>query len=120
MRLTHALSENVCARTSELLNRRLAAPIDSQGQLKQAHGKLREPAFVAVHESFEGVGREAERYSDLIAERTAGLGAVAEGRSRSRPSELSFSYPRRIADESHRPFGSPRCLPHSGSRSEKL
>ena len=90
MRLTHTSSENVCARTSELLNRRLAATIDSQGQLKQAHGKLREPAFIAVHESFDGVGREAERYSDLIAERTAGLGAVAERRSGSRPSELSL------------------------------
>lgn len=73
MRLTHTSSENVCARTSELLNRRLAATIDSQGQLKQAQRELREPAFI-----------------DFPAERTAGLGAVAERRSGSRPSELSL------------------------------
>ena len=106
MRLTHnTLSENVCAQTSELLNRHLAAAIDPHGQLKQAPRKLGGPAFIAVHELFDRVAREAESNFDLIAGRTAGLGAVAEGQSRSRPSELSLSpYPVRIAGESQRLF----------------
>jgi starvation-inducible DNA-binding protein len=98
MRLTYTLSEKVCARTSEPLNRHLAAAIDPQGQLKQGHRNVRAPTFIAVHELFDGVAREAERYSHLIAEHTAGLGAVAEGQPRSRPNELSLSYPLRIAD----------------------
>jgi starvation-inducible DNA-binding protein len=98
MRLTYTLSEKVCARTSELLNRHLAAAIDPQGQLKQRHRNVHAPTFIAVHELFDGVAREAERYSYLIAEHTAGLGAVAEGQTRSRRNELSLSCPLRIAD----------------------
>jgi starvation-inducible DNA-binding protein len=92
MRLTrNTLSENVCTQTGEMLNRRLAAAIHPSGQLKQAHRNMGGPSFIAVHELFDRVTREAESDSDLIAERTAGLGAVAEGQSRSRPSELSLS-----------------------------
>ena len=92
MRLTrNTLSENVCAQTSEMLSRRLAAVIHPHGQPKQAHRNVGGPSFVAVPELSDRVTREAESDSDLIAERTAGLGAVAEGQSRSRPSELSLS-----------------------------
>jgi DNA-binding ferritin-like protein len=82
MRLTHTSSENVCARTSELLNRRLAAAVKPQGQLMQAHRKLLGPEFTAVHESFDRVAPSGGGLSDLIADRTASLGAVAEGQSR--------------------------------------
>ena len=101
----HTLSEKVCARISELPNRDLAAPPDPQAQRRQAHRKPRGRTFIAVDESFDRVAREAERDSDLIAKRTAGLSAVAKCQSRSRPSELSLSYPLRIADESQSPFG---------------
>jgi hypothetical protein len=101
----HTLSEKVCARISELPNRDLAAPPDPQAQRRQAHRKPRGRTFIAVDESFDRVAREAERDSDLIANRTAGLSAVAKCQSRSRPSELSLSYPLRIADESQSPFG---------------
>jgi len=47
--------------------------------LKQAHWNVRGPTFIAVHELFDKVAEEAESYSDLLAERAAGLGAVAEG-----------------------------------------
>jgi starvation-inducible DNA-binding protein len=106
MQLTHnTLSENVRAQTSELLNRHLAATIDLHGQLKQAHWNVRGPTFIAVHELFDKVAGEAESYSDLIAERAAGLGAVAEGTVQV-ASERTFlvRYPLQIADESQHLF----------------
>ena len=76
MRLTpNTLSENVCAQVSKLVNRRLAAATDPHGEQKQEHRKVSGPTLVAAPESFDRIGREAERYSDLIAERTAGPGA---------------------------------------------
>ena len=74
-----------------MLNRRLAAAIHPYGQLKQAPRNVGGPSFIAVPELFDRVTREAESDSDLMAERTAGMGAVAEGQSRSRPRELSLS-----------------------------
>ena len=106
MRLTHnTLSENVRMLTSELLNRHLAAAIDLHGQLKQAHWNVRGPTFIAVHELFDKVAKEAETYSDLLAERAAGLGAVAEGTVQV-ATERSFlvPYPLRIADENQHLF----------------
>ena len=80
MHPTHnTLSENVRTQSVELLNRHLAAAIDLHGQLKQAHWNVRGPSFIGVHELFDKVAGEADSYSDLIAERAAGLGGVAEG-----------------------------------------
>ncbi len=62
MRLTHTSSENVCARTSELLNRRLAAAIKSQGQLMQAQRELREPHSPPSTNRSTGSPRAAEGY----------------------------------------------------------
>ena len=106
MRATHnTLSENVRTQTAEILNRHLAAAIDLHGQLKQAHWNVRGPTFIAVHELFDRVAKEAEGYSDLLAERAAGLGAVAEGTVQV-AAERSFlvPYPLRIADEKEHIF----------------
>ncbi|MGD0642414.1 MAG: DNA starvation/stationary phase protection protein Dps [Roseiarcus sp.] len=106
MQPTHnTLSENIRTQTVELLNRHLAAAIDLHGQLKQAHWNVRGPAFIAVHELFDKVAGEAESYSDLIAERAAGLGGVAEGTVQV-AAERSFlvPYPLRIADENQHIF----------------
>ncbi len=92
MHTTHdTLSENIRTQTAEILNRRLAAAIDLHGQLKQAHWNVRGPTFIAVH--------------DLLAERAAGLGAVAEGTVRV-AAERSFlvPYPLSIADEKEHIF----------------
>ena len=58
-----------------------------------------------MHELFDRVAGEAECYSDLIAERAAGLGGVAEGTAQV-ASERSFliPYPLRIADENQHIF----------------
>ena len=79
MHPTHnTLSENIRTQASELLNKHLAAAIDLRGQLKQAHGNVRGPAFIAIHEEFDKGAGEAESYSDLIAERAATLAAFGQ------------------------------------------
>ncbi len=106
MHPTHnTLSENIRTQAVELLNRHLAAAIDLHGQLKQAHWNVRGPSFIGVHELFDKVAGEADSYSDLIAERAAGLGGVAEGTVQV-AAERSFliPYPLRIADENQHIF----------------
>jgi starvation-inducible DNA-binding protein len=106
MHPTHnTLSENIRTQAVELLNKHLAAAIDLHGQLKQAHWNVRGPGFIAIHELFDKVAGKAESYSDLIAERAAGLGGIAEGTVQV-AAERSFliPYPLRIADESQHMF----------------
>ncbi len=77
---THnTLSENIRAQSVELLNKHLAASIDLQAQVKQAHWNVRGPSFIAVHELFDDVAAEVGTWSDLLAERAAGLGGTAHG-----------------------------------------
>ena len=102
MHATHnTLSENIRTQIAGILNRHLAAAIDLHGQLKQAHWNVRGPTFIAVHELFDKVAGEAERYSDLLAERAAVLGAVAEGTVQV-AAERSSSYPIRCASPTNR------------------
>ena len=95
------LTENMRSQAVELLNRHLAAAMDLRDQLKQAHGNVRGPTFIAVHELFDRIAGEAESYSNLIAERTAGLGGVLGGAVQV-AGERSFLIPYllHIADES--------------------
>jgi starvation-inducible DNA-binding protein len=80
MKFTHnTLSENVRAKSIQLLNKHLAAAIDLHGQAKQAHWNVRGPAFIAVHKLFDEVADSAEDYSDTLAERAAALGGTAQG-----------------------------------------
>lgn len=75
----NTLSQNIRARSVELLNRHLAASIDLQAQVKQAHWNVRGPTFIAVHELFDKVAEEIENYADAIAERAGALGGIAHG-----------------------------------------
>ena len=75
----NTLSENIRAQSVGLLNRRLAAAIDLQAQLKQAHWNVRGPNFIAIHMLFDKVAGEAAGYADLLAERAGGLGGTADG-----------------------------------------
>lgn len=80
MHTTHnTLTENIRAQSVELLNKHLAASIDLQAQVKQAHWNVRGPSFIAVHELFDKVAAEVGGYSDLLAERAGGLGGTAHG-----------------------------------------
>lgn len=106
MQQTHnTLSENVRAKSVELLNKHLAAAIDLHGQVKQAHWNVRGPAFIAIHELFDKVADKVEIYSDTLAERAAALGGTAQGTVQV-AAERSFLVPYAlgIADEKEHIF----------------
>lgn len=63
----------------KLLNERLADMIDLKLQSKQAHWNVRGPNFIALHELFDKVASAVDGFVDLLAERAAALGGVAEG-----------------------------------------
>jgi DNA-binding ferritin-like protein len=58
-----------------LLNRHRAGALEGRTQVKQAHGNLRGPTFIAIHELFDKVTDVVEGYSDKIAERARSLAA---------------------------------------------
>src|SRR2546422_2089473 len=63
----------------EILANRLADCTDLEAQAKQAHWNVKGPSFIALHELFDKVYDNVQEYADLIAERIAQLGGVAEG-----------------------------------------
>jgi len=65
-----------------LLNARLADCIDLQTMCKQAHWNMRGPQFIALHKLFDEVYDAVGDYADLLAERVAQLGGIAEGTTR--------------------------------------
>lgn len=75
----NTLPEKVRMQIVVLLNTHLAAAIDLHAQMKQAHWNVRGPAFISVHKLFDAVSEEVENFSDMIAERTGGLGGTAQG-----------------------------------------
>lgn len=75
----NTLSENIRSQSIMLLNKHLAAAVDLHAQVKQAHWNVRGPGFIALHELFDDVSETVENFADMIAERTGGLGGVAEG-----------------------------------------
>ncbi len=78
---THnTLPEEVRAQSIEVLNHHLAAAIDLHAQLKQAHWNVRGAGFMAIHELFDRVSENVEKYSDMLAERAGALGGTAQGR----------------------------------------
>src|SRR5256885_3384693 len=81
-----------------LLNQRLAEAIDLQTQCKQAHWNVKGPAFIGLHKLFDEINEDVEEYVDLIAERVAQAGGIAEGTV-----GVSKSVPRLRAN----PFGYP-------------
>jgi starvation-inducible DNA-binding protein len=101
MHKTHnTLPEEIRIQSVELLNLHLAAAIDLHAQTKQAHWNVRGPGFIAIHELFDRVSTEVEGFSDLIAERAAGLGGTANGtiQTAAKQSYL-IAYPLGVADE---------------------
>jgi starvation-inducible DNA-binding protein len=82
-----------------LLNQRLADAVDLQMQMKQAHWNVKGPHFIGLHELFDKIDEAVEAYVDLIAERIAQLGGIAEGTVRVAASRSRLEeYPLNIAD----------------------
>jgi starvation-inducible DNA-binding protein len=73
------LPEKVRIQIANLLQDRLVDSIDLTLQAKQAHWNVKGPSFIALHELFDKVAEDAERYVDLIAERIVQLGGTAVG-----------------------------------------
>jgi starvation-inducible DNA-binding protein len=63
----------------ELLQTRLAGAIDLSLQAKHAHWNVRGAQFIALHELFDRVAEQVRAHADLLAERIAQLGGVADG-----------------------------------------
>jgi starvation-inducible DNA-binding protein len=74
----NTLSENIRAQSIELLNKHLAAAIDLQAHVKQAHWNVSGPGLTAIHELFDKVSENVNTYSDQIAQRVGGLGGAAQ------------------------------------------
>lgn len=62
-----------------LLNQALANALNLKLQAKQAHWNIKGENFIALHELFDKVAGEVDGYADLLAERVAQLGSIAEG-----------------------------------------
>lgn len=73
------LPENVRVAAIKLLNQQLADALDLGLQAKQAHWNVKGPHFLSLHGLFDTVAESVEEFADVMAERTAQLGGVAEG-----------------------------------------
>ena len=73
----NTLPEDVRGQSVDLLKMRLAAAIDLQARIKQAHWNVRGPGSTSIHALFDTIATFVEDYIDLLAERAAGLGATA-------------------------------------------
>ncbi|MEO8629879.1 MAG: DNA starvation/stationary phase protection protein Dps [Betaproteobacteria bacterium] len=102
-RTRKSLPARIRAGSVALLNQHLAAAIDLQAQVKQAHWTVRGPGFIAIHELFDRTVTAVAEYADLIAERTGAIGGAAEGTVQTAAKSSFLSpYPLRIADtQSH-------------------
>lgn len=82
-----------------LMNQQLAAAVDLQTQMKQAHWNVKGPHFIGLHELFDQIDEAVEGYVDLIAERIVQLGGIAEGTARVAAERSRLEeYPLDIAD----------------------
>ncbi len=75
----NTLPEKIRKQMEFILQDRLADSIDLGIQAKQAHWNVKGPDFIALHELFDKIAEESESYPDLIAERIAQFGGIAEG-----------------------------------------
>jgi starvation-inducible DNA-binding protein len=67
------------ARLIEILNARLADATDLKTQSKHAHWNVKGSEFFQLHELFDQIAPHFDDYADLVAERVAQLGGVANG-----------------------------------------
>ncbi len=117
MQKTHnTLDPKIRQQSIDTLNKLLATSIDLHAQVKQAHWNVRGTNFIAIHELFDKVAEEAGEWSDLIAERTNGLGGPARGTIQvaNEASELE-AYPLEVADWPNMSRRSPRASPLSAT-----
>lgn len=93
------LADSIRKKVIKILNENLVDAIHTGIQSKQAHWNVRGAQFLQLHELFDTLYANASGWSDLIAERVAQLGGVAEANLESiaRRTRLN-SYSMDIAD----------------------
>ena len=93
------IPQNRRVELNALMNQRLADAVDLQLQMKQAHWNVKGPHFIGLHELFDKIDEDVEKYVDLIAERIVQLGGIAQGTARVAASLSRLEeYPLDIAD----------------------
>ena len=98
-RTKNDLPASTRTRVIDLLNARLADAIDLRSQAKQAHWNVKGPTFIALHELFDRLARDADENVDELAERVTQLGGVAAGTVRMAAGRTSLAeYPADAAD----------------------
>jgi starvation-inducible DNA-binding protein len=75
----NSLPDTVRVAMIALLNQQLADGLDLGMQAKQAHWNVKGPQFISLHELFDKVAEELDKFADDIAERSVELGGVAHG-----------------------------------------
>ena len=84
---------------NRMMNRRLSDIIDLQLQLKQAHWNVKGPSFISLHALFDQTYVIVTGFVDLIAERIAQLGGIAEGTVRTAAARTHLAeYPLAIGE----------------------
>lgn len=86
-----------------LLQARLCDAIDLEAQLKQAHWNVKGMNFFQLHELFDNIHSQIEKFVDDLAERITALGGVADGRIQTAAAATSlYEYPLEAIDgEAH-------------------
>lgn len=75
----NSLPLNVRKSMAALLQSSLAASVDLYSHAKQAHWNIRGPRFITLHLLFDEAADAVEPFADMLAERTASLGAEVSG-----------------------------------------
>lgn len=85
----------------DLLRPALAAAIDLQLAVKQAHWTIKGPSFIGLHELLDEVAGRSYMHSDTIAERIVILGGQTHGTTQKVAENTSLKpYPADIEDQS--------------------
>ena len=82
---------NIQAKEIEILNQTLAATLDLETRIKQAHWNVKGMNFYQLHELFDEMATELEEYIDMVAERVTALSSVAMGTTRIAASDSIIS-----------------------------
>ena len=92
----NSLREPIRSAMVDLLNQQLADVLDLGLQARQAHWNVKGPHFIGLHELLDKVAEELEDFTDDVAERTVGLGGIADSNRREELPARRISFEHRL------------------------
>lgn len=93
------IPEETRRQVAEVLNETLATTLDLKTQVKQAHWTVKGMDFFQLHELFDEMAAQLEKYIDMLAERMTALGGTPLGTARMAAQESILpEYPLEIVD----------------------